>query len=186
MPNCPKMSRQILAPVLAWGAEPKPLLVPPSRAQLACHCNRILSQGTSSPLGKPKTRNPFQAELGPEGASGKDPGLADSPHTHTWSHYRVPPTGWRRAAARHQAGSLGCCGREPWRGHRVHCLPPQQGSPQGTARAAMALPQGSKCLDGGLSTDRRAGLSPASRAALFSPRLRSRRPLRGVCTWRWV
>lgn len=41
-PNCPKMSCQILAPVLAWGAEPKPLWHLQPQAQLACHSNRIL------------------------------------------------------------------------------------------------------------------------------------------------
>lgn len=72
------------------------------------------------------------------------PSLAHSPHPHTWGHYRAPPAGWRGAKTvfpvRQPTGSLRCCGREGWRGHQVQSPASKQSSPQGTARAAMALP----------------------------------------------
>lgn len=140
-PNCPEMSRQVLAPVLAQGAEPKRLWHRQPQAQLACHSNRTLilsipqeAQDSEIPsrlswgLREHRTR----AQAGP---ALPPPHLGPLQGTTSWvedAKTRVPGQTPDRKP--------GCCVSEAWRGHQVQSPASRQSSPQGTARAATVLP----------------------------------------------
>lgn len=187
-PNCPKTNHQILAPILARGAEPRPLLAPPTPDPACLSLKQDSYPGhTPRPPGSPRLGNPFRMSWSQREHWTRAqawPSLpTPTPGAVTRHHQRGGGAPRPRSRPNRRQEACGA-GREVCRGHQVQSPAPSRAAHKAQRGQLWPGPGGpvsrqASPLTGGREKSR-------LRGGLLPPRRQPMRPRGAGCIWRWV